>query len=59
MKIHSVDAELYLEARQTVMIKQTVTFCNFVNVPNKETLPYFRSCDEDTDLKFQVTQKCF
>jgi len=39
MKIHSVEAELYREARQTDMIKQTVTFCNFVNVPNKETLP--------------------
>lgn len=42
--------------RQTDMINQTVTFCNFENVPNKETQPYLRSCDEDTAFNFQFTQ---
>jgi hypothetical protein len=56
MKIHSLEAET---DRHTDMIRQTVMFCNYVDVPNKETLPSLMFCDEDTCLNSQFTKMCF
>jgi hypothetical protein len=40
MNIHSVRVEMFHADRQTGILKPTVTFCNFVNVPKNISKSY-------------------